>query len=142
MNEFEKEMQRQPMRNIPAAWEREILAAAAEAQSRTRVEARPCMTWSSALKSQLTALFWPNPKAWGGLAAAWGVVFALNLTSFDSSPMVVASSAPTRPEMRLALREQRLLLAELINPGETPVADRPKLQPQPHSERRSQQIIV
>ena len=55
MTDFERKLQRQPIRELPSSWRREILPAA---------EATPAgSTWRD--------WFWPAPEAWDALAAIW-----------------------------------------------------------------------
>jgi hypothetical protein len=88
----------------------------------------------------LSALLWPHPKAWGGLAALWLLVLGLNFASREPARSEVARPAiPPSPQMRALLQQQEQLFAELIGPAEKPVADRPKpVAPQPHSQRREE----
>ena len=126
---FEQRLQRQPMREIPPEWRTEILAAANPAP---RVS-----LWEAFLS---TFNFQPSTSLrWAGLAAIWVVIFALHHSARDTSPVIEAKYAPPSPQMILALREQKELLAGLEQPGEAPQADQPKpVRPGPHSERRPQ----
>ena len=77
--------------------------------------------------------------AWGGLAAAWLVIFVLNTASRDT---VAISSAPVQeakrsPETLQALREQKRLFAELVGSAGGPDADAPRSVPRPRSEGRA-----
>ena len=136
MNEFEKQLQRQPLRQIPATWREEILAAAAKA------ETTPSRQWLTTIHYQLTTLLWPHPKAWGALAAAWVLILGFSLASVDTTPVALAKSEPLRQEMLMALKQQKLLLPELIDLDEPVEADRPKTKPLPRTERRSEQVII
>ena len=81
--------------------------------------------------------FFRIPRAaWGGLAAAWLVIIALNTASRDT---VTISSAPVQeakrsPETLQALREQKRLFAELVGFGGNHDADTPRFVPRPRSE--------
>lgn len=83
-------------------------------------------------------LIWPCRRTWAGLAAAWLVILGFNHSQADGNPPVSAKFSPPPGEMRLALREQRRVLEELIGPGPTASAVEPPRRPnnQPRSERR------
>jgi hypothetical protein len=136
LDDFEKQLQEQPMRQVPGHWRAEILQAANAGESRTaRVEGQTTKSW-------LIQLLWPNPMAWGALAAVWVVVFALNFADASSEPQVASSPIPSR-ETLVALKQQRQLRAELLSAAnEIPPAEPPKLSA-PHSRINPKvQIIV
>lgn len=135
MEQFERRLSRQPLRQIPSAWRGEILAAAisraSRAESRVQAERRP-----STLAARLSNIFWPHPKAWAGLAAVWILIFAVNFSMRDSSPVVTVKSAPPSPEVMVELKKQQRLFAELVGANEPADADRQKsFSPRPRSER-------
>lgn len=131
-SEFEKHLQRQPLRPIPHEWRTEILQQATSADSRRLThDRRP---------SFLSALLWPHPKAWAGLAAVWVLIYALRFASQDNLPKMAQASPSSPQEMVVKLKEQQQILAELIasSSSQTHDMDRPKpFIPQPHSERRT-----
>jgi hypothetical protein len=139
-DEFEEGLRQQPLRPIPSAWRRGILSAAREAASaRLSPEvSRPSLL--SSLSSRLSALLWPNPKAWAGLGAVWLLVLGLNLASREPGRQAVAQDAmPPSPQLRALLQQQEQLFAELVGPVERTVADRPKPStPRPHSQRQEE----
>jgi len=124
--QFEKRLQRQPLREVPPAWREEILSAALEAESSRRPSpARIAAPKQS--KGGWRELFWPHPTAWGALAAIWLVIFGLHFASRETPTNNLARhSAPPSREMRELLREQGRLFAELVGPVEKPDADRPR----------------
>jgi hypothetical protein len=131
---FEQRLQRVTPRQAPPEWRNEILSAArAAAASRTAEINESHSAWTA-----LRGLFWPHPVAWGGLAAAWIVIFALNFAAREPGQVQIARQAPPpSPQMRQLLQEQEQLLAELISPAEPVRAIRPKSSAtQPRSERR------
>ena len=140
MNEekFERHLSDQPLRPIPTRWRPEILSAARAAGSRpSALDPRPSLL--STLNQQLSTLLWPHPKAWAGLAAVWVVIFTLQLTSRDRTEVVARNTLPPSPEMLMVLRQQKLLLAELVERPEPRVADQPKaVPPRPRSDRSRQ----
>ena len=133
-DQFEKRLQRPPLREVPPAWREEILEAArgaASARHASRI-AHHVPRWRE--------LFWPCPQAWAALAAVWLVIFALNFAARDPSPAPHARQAalPSR-EMREMLKAQEQLFAELAGPFEKPLADRPRpAAPTPRSSRREE----
>jgi hypothetical protein len=136
-DEFEERLRRQSWRSVPPAWRDEILSAARAAVQNGSAPRAARLSWFSRVNAGLSALLWPNPKAWAGLAAVWLVVLGLSFASREPIPRAVAhETAPPSPQFRELLRQQEQMLAELVGPVEKPVADRPKsATPEPHSER-------
>ena len=139
-DEFEKRLQSQPTRQVPAEWRHEILSAARQAalahaapRPAPRVPSRPSLL--STLNHQLSTFLWPHPAAWAGLAAIWVMILGLNLTTHDTSPRLAKRVAPPSPQLYMAFQEQQRLLSELLAPHETPVAEPPKpAPPRPRSD--------
>lgn len=134
-DQFEERLRRQPSREVPAHWRTGILQAARAADSR-----RPALDLQPSLLSnpiaQLSTIFRPYPRAWAGLAALWVVILALQLASRDSTEVMVRKTPPPSPEMLMVLRQQKLLLAELVERTEPRAIDRPKaVPPRPRSDR-------
>ena len=96
MNDFENELRKRPMRQIPAGWREQILGAA-----RPQVEER--RWWPD--------LLWPSPKAWGALATAWILIICFNLATGENG----GSAAPTAEaaQLRMATEQKRHLQAEM-----------------------------
>ena len=134
MNEFEQKLSRQPLRQVPGEWRAEILregrrAAAPNNKRDADTASLPNCSW-------LTMLLWPHPKAWAGLAGGWVLIFALDFSSREQTPIVAEKALPPSPEVMAELKQQNLLFAELMGSRETPDADRRKLfLPRPRSER-------
>ena len=141
-DDFEKRLQRQPLRQVPHEWREQILSAArqascAEHAPRTTQQTSPSPSLLSTLHYQLSTLLWPHPTAWAGLAAVWAVILVINLTTRDASTAVAKHAAPVSPQVYMAFQEQERLLTELLGPRETPVAEQPKPRlPRPRSEGR------
>jgi hypothetical protein len=76
--------------------------------------------------------------AWGGLAAAWLVIVALNIAARETparqpSPPIIAKRSSDTLQ---ALREQKQLFAELVGlRSEAGEAEAPRFVPRPRSER-------
>jgi hypothetical protein len=135
-DEFEKRLQRQPLRQTPCEWRSEILAAARDAQASCYPSPATRHGWLATFNRQLSILLWPHPKAWAGLAAVWIFVFAVNFSLREPSPRMAEKSAPPSPEVMMALWKQQRMLAELVGPREEHDADRSKTQaPQPRTQR-------
>src|ERR1051326_3770768 len=107
-DDFEKQLQRQPMRRLPDQWRDSILSACRDriASADPSIVHHP----SSSSDSWWRKLFWPCPQAWVGLAAVWVVTLVLQLMAASEpprsiSPNVTAASS----DLRLALAEQRRL---------------------------------
>ena len=147
-DDFEKRLQHQPLRQLPDQWRAEILSAARQASpaphaSRTTHHAPPSPSLLSTLTSQLSTILWPHPAAWAGLAAVWLVILGVNLTTRDTPTLAAKHAPPIAPQFFMAFQEQERLLAELIGPRETPVAERPKSRPaRPRSERRAGMMMA
>ena len=71
-DDLERRLEGQPFRRLPPEWREEIVAAArAAARSRSAtLEFRAPPWWHR--------VFWPNPVAWAGVAAAWMAILILN----------------------------------------------------------------
>jgi len=140
-DEFEQKLARQAMKPIPGEWRAEILAAAAAEVARRPISRESAFaarnpSWFATFNQQLSALLWPHPKAWAGLAALWILVFALHFPLRDPAPVLAAQAPPPSPEAVAELRQQQRMLAELIGPAELRVASRQRdLSPKPRSER-------
>lgn len=140
--DFEKRLQRQPLRQVPGEWRVEILATARQAArpehaTRNTQHVPAPRSLLSTLHARLSALLWPHPVAWAGLAAVWLMILGVNLTTRDASTQVAKHGPPVSPQIIMAFQEQERLLSELIGPRDTPVAERPKPRlPRPRSERQ------
>ena len=135
-DEFEKRLQRQPLRQAPCEWRAEILAAARDAQASCHPSPATRHGWLATFNRQLSILLWPHPKAWAGLAAVWIFIFAVNFSMRDNSPRLAEKSAPPSPEVMVELKKQQRMFAELVGSYEAPDADRRKIfSPKPRSER-------
>lgn len=141
LDQFEQHLRRQPVRQIPAGWRAEILAAARAAQAPqtgTASRAGSRVPWYSLIGREILFSAWPNPKAWAGMAAVWVLIVALNFSMRDASPAPAGAekSAPATPDRVAELRQQQRMFAELAGLNAMPDADRPKNPAlQPRSQR-------
>jgi hypothetical protein len=121
IDDFEKQLQQQPMRQVPGHWRGQILQEARKSEIRNP---KP-----EGQKSWLYQLFWPCPQAWGALAAVWIVVVFLNASARDTSVQTVQiAKASTQPrEVMMAVKLQLKFRAELMSANDVPVAEPPKL---------------
>lgn len=142
--EFEKKLKQRPMRQVPAEWRADILAVAKTTtvsnESPASVEKSSVF---SVIQSKLSALLWPHPKAWAGLAAVWVVIAGLRMTEPGKPVRETAKIAP--PTAVAVLTEQRRELAQLLgdyNDSEPVLAPHQLLPPRPRSERRTNAAAV
>jgi hypothetical protein len=137
-DEFEQQLQKRPMRPLPAEWRAGILKSAqAAAPPRLSVpDARPAR-W-------LRELLWPCPQVWAGLAAVWLIILTINALSSGrgKSPEMAARETAPFLEMREALAEKRRLFAELVGSPVKPTEADGRFVPRPRSERRAAVICV
>jgi hypothetical protein len=111
MNDFESELKKQTVRQIPAHWRRQILSHA-ESDRRDETGAhKPSWSWRE--------LFWPAPKVWAGIAAAWVLVFFLNVSSGTPAETTTVASSASGIDRVQGFEERRRLLVELLAPAET-----------------------
>ena len=137
--QFERRLSRQPLRQVPAEWRGDILAAARAVETpRCGVGQRSALSLPamfSTFSHQLSTILWPHPKAWAGLAAVWFLIFAVDFSVRDKSPVMAEKAAPPSPEVVAELKQQQRMLAELIGANQAREAELPRYLPQPRSER-------
>jgi hypothetical protein len=102
------------------------------------------LTFAATLQLRLREGLWPCPQAWAGVATVWLVILAVNFATRETTPRNFARQvAPPSPEMLMVLRQQQLLLAELVERPEPRAADRPKaVPPRPRSDCYRQSAAV
>jgi len=130
-DDFEQKLRGQPLRRIPDGWREDILAAAQAAARRPTGQTEAIAGWR--------LWFARFPVAWGALAAVWVLVIAINVSLRDRSDAVAQTSViPSRVSMA-ALRQQRQLLAELIEGRGVGESEPPRTAaPAPRSQRRDE----
>jgi hypothetical protein len=135
-NDFEHRLQRQSLRQVPREWRAEILAAARDVQTARHPSPVTRHSLLSTINHQLSTLLWPHPKAWAGLAAVWILIFSMDFSTRDTTPVMAEKSAPPSPEVIVELKQQQRMLAELIGANQARDAEPPKLfLPLPRSQR-------
>lgn len=140
LDDFEQRLQSQRLRQIPAEWRTEILRAASAQNSKPETRNFP---WLSILTNKLSAILWPNPKAWAGLGVVWILIIGLQLAARDPAPRMANNSPPASPELVMRLKDQQRMLAELVGNNESRPAAKPVRSPaEPRSERREEQVII
>ena len=137
-DDFESQLQRQPLRGLPAEWRGEILSAAKE----TVADDEPGF-WTTLWQE----LFIAPRKVLAGMAAAWLAALILNLSS-GAEPVTQMAKQPVEPtpEAMQMVREQQKLRDELLGIGVAAVelspADRPRDGMKPRSERSGDFAVV
>jgi hypothetical protein len=129
-DDFEKKMQRQPVRPVPAEWRAHILktANAAAIAPRPTKDSQPLPWWREFL------LLWRWHLA--GMSAAWVIIAILNIGQSAAPTTTTAAPNTASPQQLVtALQENRRQLLELIGPAVTEAAPPPRRLDPP---RRSQ----
>jgi len=125
--------------------ERKITAAASASRVRSPALVAPLAgsrAVLAALCAQLRAGWQTSRRAWAGLAMVWMVILALNFTDREPDVSFAAGrEMPAASEIRFALKQQQLLMAELAATFEPAPADKPKTaRPGPRSDRRQETL--
>lgn len=128
-----------------ALWARiegEVAAAESSAsRSRSLTHGSHPAGWPAVLGAfwaQLRVGWQASRWTWAGLAAAWAVILVLNGTGREpDAPVVAGTQLPPAAEVRFAVEQKHLLMAELAFAAEPTRADKPKAAPpSPRSDRR------
>ncbi|MDB6108607.1 MAG: hypothetical protein JWR69_357 [Pedosphaera sp.] len=98
-------------------------------------ESRPALNLSFVVRKLWQELIWPCRRIWLGMAAVWLVIAVLNLSPDKTFTLASAETAMPNRETLMALREQRRLLVQLLEPI-TPEIALPAVVPPPRSEQR------
>jgi hypothetical protein len=151
--DFEKQLQGQPLRELPRDWRGEILAAASGSPNgRAVLPRRPEMGRSGSFalpdneicRPREVVSTWPSLRAWAGLAAAWVVIFLLHVTAPDEPRLARSSSSATTMSFA-KMQEQTLMMAQLLGqPDQADAGDVPAAlpaPPKPRSEIARKQLV-
>jgi hypothetical protein len=135
-DDFEKQLQRQPLRQVPGEWREKILQNATPAR-RLGPPKHSEGGWLSLLTSNLSRLLWPHPKAWAGLAALWVAMIVVQFASSDPASHAGNRAETLSPDAMVMLKQQQKLLGELVQQSSPiePSRTKPNVQ-QPRSDRR------
>jgi len=138
-DDFEKRLQTQSLRKLPAGWRAEILSqshpivAAEVRRLKLRREKDQSLLTSTAAMGWREWL-WPCPQAWAGLAAAWLIIISLNATVPAGSGNLAKESTMPSAETEATLAAQRRELARLLDNNFVEPEPAPKPPPGPRSE--------
>jgi hypothetical protein len=144
-NDFEARLRRQPPRQVPPEWRAEILGAARQTARSDHASLKPFArdSFLSTVHDWLTALLWPNPRAWATLAAVWVGIIAIQFLLRDKPETVAQKAVPPSPQVVVVLEQQKRLLAELIGQPSPLDAEPPKpALPRPRSERHNELLMA
>jgi hypothetical protein len=135
MDDFEKKLQRQPLRQIPGGWRQAILRTAQERASSAVQHPEPVLL--RAMLITWRELIQPCRYAWSGMAALWLIFWMVN-ANMELGDRSKRTEMPTRAasERIRFLEEQRQVLVELSGPIDlSPAEPSRRTHPKPHSER-------
>lgn len=144
-DDFEERLRRQAPREIPTSWREGILSAARNSAPSANFQQPADHGLLPAIRHFLSTMRRPQRAAWGSLVAIWIVILALNISARDDSPRSPTSRpyASVSPATLQALKEQQLLLAELVGrPEPRKVEHRKPAAPGPRSQRREDSVNV
>lgn len=139
-DQFEQCLRRQRLRQIPAAWRKEILAAA-DVNRRSTVT-QPVFEDQAALLAGWRLLFARVPLAWASLAALWLVLVGVNLTLPSPIVSVAVQTPPSARMESLAALDFGSADFEALGkqlspaPATAPATETPTAPRRPRSERR------
>lgn len=116
------------------------VAGRSSSAAQTVAGARSAQIWRSALGAlgeQVRAGWRRSRWAWSAMAAGWAIIAALNLAAPEAeAPAAAAQALPPASELRLAMKQKRLLSAGLAALAEQqPAATAKRARQSPRSER-------
>ncbi len=120
-DDFEKRLERQPMRAVPPEWRAQILREATAAVPDRRNTAGKERQPGTAATAWWRELLWPRPLAWASLAAAW-VVIAILHSATPAAPTLAAQPTASSSAVLQHFAEQRRELAGLLDTATGPEA--------------------
>jgi hypothetical protein len=80
-------------------------------------------------------LVWPCRRIWAGMAVVWVVVLVLCLGAREQKTAVTENAPPPTADVMMALKEQRQMMAQLLDAAPPETITRPRI-PGPRSEWR------
>jgi anti-sigma factor RsiW len=118
--------------------ERSVAAAAQPRQSPSEARSAGGQGILAVLGAQLEAGWQRSRWAWAGLGAAWVAILALSFAAREpGAPLVAGTQLPPAAEVRFAVQQKQLLMADLAGLSEPAPADKVKtVPPGPRSEQR------
>jgi hypothetical protein len=126
-SDFEKRLDKLTIRPTAAEWRDEIMRAARTPPGSVTSDVAPPW-WREWL--------WPCPKAWLGLAAAWGIVLLLQTTE-PSEPGEPNNAAPVTWQTFAQLQKEAESIAQSEDVKKKPSITPQSAMPQPATRRRS-----
>ena len=138
-SDFEKQLQRQPWRELPRDWRAEILGAASVPRPSGLGPVHHSFGDGGSPGQGIST--WPSLRAWAGLAAVWLVIFLLHVAAPDE-PRLGRNTPAMTLQSFARLHEQTLMMAQF--PGQTDVAEPPvalPALPKPRSEMPRKKLI-
>ena len=141
-DDFENQLARRPIRQMPPEWRGEILRAA-RAAADLSIPIHETESLAGFLKRKISSALWPCPQAWAGLAAVWVLLLWVDFSITRQPATVAVKQTAESPQVIKVLQEQRQMLASLTEQFDTTLAEPPKpFLPRPRSERRTEEALV
>jgi hypothetical protein len=124
----------QPGEAVKERWARAI-------QSAARPQAVPPRAVAAGFAGWWREVVWSSRGIWAGLAAAWVLIVAGQLSLRDHTQTFATRTPHPTKEVMMAFREQQAILNELLADHSAPrEADRPKVPPKPRTETTNVRI--
>ena len=111
-DDFEKKLERPPMRAVPAEWRAQILR-----EARLAAAPEPTPWWRE--------LLWPRPVAWASLGVAW-VVIAILHAATPAAPLIAQQSLSSGDAMQRFVEQRREMAVLLDVSAETTATQKSK----------------
>ena len=135
-DDFEKKLQRQPLKHIPGDW-RELILQTAQDRTSCAAAKRSKSVLIRAVQIAWRELIQPCRYAWSGMAALWLIFWLINArTGVTENPRQIATSTRSGFERIRVFEEQRRVLVELTGPNDlSPAEPSRPAHAKPRSER-------
>jgi hypothetical protein len=121
-----------------------IRASVVRERQTERVEVSPvrdATRWTSVVMKLWQELVWPCRRIWAGMAAVWVAVLIFCLGAQESQTELANNAPQSAPAVMTAWREQRQMMAQLLDPASAEAITRSRI-PGPRSEERQTIISV